>query len=358
MAGWVRHERVEETSPTQPQTTTNIDNCCFVDRQCMTDEEWISGYWALQNGQCNAPTQSQTQSSTETTSTVSSQIDNCCFVDRTCNTDQEWTDGYWAFQNGQCSAPVQTQSQASTQPASVDPGQSDNCCFLGWHCRTDLEWANGFHAYRDNKCGMATPAETADSCCQLGWNCTLEENRLVGRWTVEEGIDCGAPIQVPFDGTIIEGTETFIAQATAALDLLRSKAPHWYAYVVHGLRKIRGVPPGSGTYALLGTINLSTFHAGEATIVLAGAILHETCHSQRILAGLLRYDTEEQRFIEENICETVRTGALEEIDPSRPPNVILQQVIADFFSQGRHFDFNAAAQVERERGLHLLSQNN
>ncbi len=184
MADWVRHERVEETAPTQPQTTTNIDNCCFVDRQCMTDEEWISGYWALQNGQCNAPTQSQIQSSTETTSTVSSQIDNCCFVDRTCNTDQEWTDGYWAFQNGQCSAPVQTQSQASTQPASVDPGQSDNCCFLGWHCRTDLEWANGFHAYRDNQCGMATPAETADSCCQLGWNCTLEENRLVGRWTV------------------------------------------------------------------------------------------------------------------------------------------------------------------------------
>jgi len=38
-------------------TTTapaNIDNCCFVDRQCTTDQEWVDGYRAHQNGQCGA----------------------------------------------------------------------------------------------------------------------------------------------------------------------------------------------------------------------------------------------------------------------------------------------------------------
>ena len=40
MASWVRHERVEATTTTQTQTVSNIDNCCFVDRQCSTDQEW------------------------------------------------------------------------------------------------------------------------------------------------------------------------------------------------------------------------------------------------------------------------------------------------------------------------------
>ena len=39
--------------------------------------------------------------------TQSPKIDNCCFVDRQCTTDQEWTDGYWAFQNNQCVTPAQ-----------------------------------------------------------------------------------------------------------------------------------------------------------------------------------------------------------------------------------------------------------
>lgn len=30
------------------------------------------------------------------------EIDNCCFVDRQCKSEQEWVDGYWAFQNNQC----------------------------------------------------------------------------------------------------------------------------------------------------------------------------------------------------------------------------------------------------------------
>ena len=40
-----------------PTAPSDIDNCCFVDRQCMTEQEWIDGYWAYQNRQCDAQPQ-------------------------------------------------------------------------------------------------------------------------------------------------------------------------------------------------------------------------------------------------------------------------------------------------------------
>ena len=116
MASWVRHTRVED-QPTAP--AAEVDNCCFVDRQCNTDQQWTDGYWAFQNGQCGSPSQTQTQTSTQPVSPGQSQIDNCCFVDRQCNNDQQWIDGYWAFQNGQCAAPSQTQPQTSSTPGSA-----------------------------------------------------------------------------------------------------------------------------------------------------------------------------------------------------------------------------------------------
>ena len=102
--------------------------------------DWVA-YTRVEGGQ-------QTQSQTQT----SSQIDNCCFVDRQCNTDQEWTDGYWAFQNGQCTAPTQVQTTTATQPTSGEPSQVNNCCFAGWNCTTDDDWVAGFHGYQTNQC--------------------------------------------------------------------------------------------------------------------------------------------------------------------------------------------------------------
>ena len=64
MADWVGYTRLGQ-QPAQPapaaneQTPANVDNCCFVDRQCSNDQEWTDGYWAFQNNQCNAPAQSQ-----------------------------------------------------------------------------------------------------------------------------------------------------------------------------------------------------------------------------------------------------------------------------------------------------------
>ena len=79
-------------------------------------------------------------------------IDNCCFVDRQCNSDQDWTAGYWAFQNGQCAAPAPVQSNAPAQSSGGAPANVDNCCFIGWNCNSELDWQAGFHAFQSNQC--------------------------------------------------------------------------------------------------------------------------------------------------------------------------------------------------------------
>ena len=55
-----------------------------------------------------------------------SDVNNCCFVDRQCATDQEWTDGYWAYRRNECSAPAQSPQQTTTQPANTAPAITDN----------------------------------------------------------------------------------------------------------------------------------------------------------------------------------------------------------------------------------------
>ena len=106
-------------------------------------DAWMADWVAYTRVEDNAAT-TQTQ--------ATANIDNCCFVDRQCHSDQDWTEGYWAFQNGQCAAPARTQTQAPTQSASADAATVDNCCFIGWQCATDDDWQAGFQAYQTNQC--------------------------------------------------------------------------------------------------------------------------------------------------------------------------------------------------------------
>ena len=101
MAAWVSHSRVD-AQPTA--TATDIDNCCFVDRQCQSDQEWTDGYWAYQNKQCAAPATTSTVSTVSPPpgATAASDVDNCCFMNRHCRTNQQWVDGYWAYQRNEC----------------------------------------------------------------------------------------------------------------------------------------------------------------------------------------------------------------------------------------------------------------
>lgn len=102
MAEWVGHSRVNGSG-----VPADVDNCCFVDRQCSSDQEWVDGYWAYQNNQCGAPVQSQEQTSAQTPVNLPGQVDNCCYVDRHCSSEQDWINGWFAFQNQQCLMPGQ-----------------------------------------------------------------------------------------------------------------------------------------------------------------------------------------------------------------------------------------------------------
>ena len=126
-------------------------------------------------GGASAQTQLRPQTSAQTVSTAPTSIDNCCFVDRQCNSDQQWEDGYWAFQNGQCPVPAQTQIQTSTQPISKPPAQINNCCFLDRQCVTEEDWEEGWRAWGRLEC-----ASLIDNCCQIGWECHTEADWQIG----------------------------------------------------------------------------------------------------------------------------------------------------------------------------------
>ena len=119
LADWVNFSRVDSIVPTgSQQPTAEIDNCCYFDRECQNDHEWIAGYWAYRNGQCAAPAQPQPATPAQYVASAPATVDNCCYVDRQCQTDDDWLTGYWAFQNNQCpAAPAQqTASSAPTRP--------------------------------------------------------------------------------------------------------------------------------------------------------------------------------------------------------------------------------------------------
>ena len=154
---------------------------------------WLADWVNYSRVDGSAPTGSQQPAA---------QIDNCCFVDRQCQSDHEWTDGYWAYQNGQCAAPAQLQPATVAQPAVSAPAAVDNCCFVDRQCGSDQAWIDGYWAYQNRQCvGSASASVTARS----------------GRWPR------------------IEGSDAFVRHLAATLDLLQSKTPAWYNFVISGM---------------------------------------------------------------------------------------------------------------------------
>lgn len=115
--GWLaKTARVQSTRPVrrvvsgpvepQPVQRSNINNCCFVDRQCMTEDEWTAGYRAYQRNECRVSTVPAQQSgSLPKTTGTDSDVNNCCNLGWNCKTDHEWERGFWNFQVGQCEHP-------------------------------------------------------------------------------------------------------------------------------------------------------------------------------------------------------------------------------------------------------------
>ena len=108
------------------------------------------------------------------------------------------------------------------------------------------------------------------------------------------------------NGVIIEGTESFVARISAALDLLRSRAPRWNAYVTKGpLKIVEAYGSEADGYAHANSIYISPSAAAKPAYILAELLVHEACHVQRTLAGLFRYETRQEQILEEYLCVSV-----------------------------------------------------
>ncbi|MCY3833663.1 MAG: SH3 domain-containing protein [Chloroflexi bacterium] len=232
---------------------------------------------------------------------ASAEIDNCCFVDRQCASQQEWENGYWAFQNHQCPAPAQPLAVNARTPASQIAAGVDNCCFLGMHCASENDWLRGYAAFQRNQCKHP-------------------EVR-------------------------IDGGPRFVAQVEAALDLLKSGAPYWYAYTVNELKEIAEVGEGIlGIDTSARIFYLPPSHAylynnrnlENALVWLAGVLVHEACHIYRHKEGW-RYGTEFERFREEAFCQSVQIKALDVFDPKKRFHSYLQGLVNEYFGRGYKF---------------------
>ena len=319
MADWVPYTRVDgsQQTQTQQQTSSNIDNCCFVDRQCSTNQQWTDGYWAFQNGQCTAPAQSQEQTSTPATGSVPANIDNCCYVNRQCSTDQQWTDGYFAYQNNQCNAPAQSQPQAAGQFQSLSfprtPSNAstvskaslpfDNCCYMHHEtCHSSEDWSNGYWAFQNHQCTHPAPIPSRPS---------------------------------------IEGPANYVYWIEKALELLEIHAPEWLNFVYSsGLRQIVLDPHGGGSSGFLNTSwtfswshspsesyrqNPAWLPGYDEILGMVGVIVHESCHSfqQRT------YTQTSIGWRNELPCVEAQMASIQKIDPGHRWADAMRNVIAN-----------------------------
>ena len=330
MASWVGHTRVEGSEQTVSQPANNIDNCCFVDRQCNSDQQWTDGYWAFQNGQCTAPAQTQTQTSTQPASSSPAQVDNCCFVDRQCATNSEWTDGYYAYQNNQC--PVSTGSQkgaATSSPAPstagnlawtlrmtegvkrllADPSTDpfNNCCFMHHDgtCHSNEDWEHGYWQYQNHQCMHPAPLGTRPA--------------IVGN---------DSPL----------GTAKFTNLVNTALELMRIHAPEWLNYIdISGARQFELLPAdvGGGFFNQQWTIahgyyswqqNDPNWEPDFDYIVgYAGGITHEACHAIK-----QRTYTQTAGWTNEADCVEAQLAVIEAINPNSRDVPWLRNLVASY----------------------------
>ena len=276
MADWVGHTRVSASAPAQTQTQINIDNCCFVNRQCHSDQDWTDGYWAFQNGQCAAP--SQTQPVADTPVTAPTGVDNCCQVNRQCHSDDDWVRGYEDYQNNQCAGAASISSSTSITPITGPfPEDVDNCCFVNRQCHTEPDYVIGYEQFKFGLCHVP---------------------------------DIAGNVR-------IKGSAAFISKTRQALRLLFSREPKWYVYVQQTLRGVTEIPMGgdSGIYPAEAIYrswpNFRSNRTGEShDIWVAGQLVHEACHVHRYKAGL-----QSGGYPGEKACTEIQIQALDDIDP-------------------------------------------
>ena len=350
--------------------SAQVDNCCFVDRQCSTDRQWTEGFYAFQHNQCAPPAQSQPAGS------HSSEIDNCCFVDRQCDSDQDWTDGYWAFQWGQCAVSTPPQPGASAPPVSNVPAHVDNCCGIDRQCYTDWDWTVGYYAFRENQCqgaagsqsiassvsaiGLApnlpsTPlmpegvkrllanptTDPFNNCCYMHHNTCHSDADWQRGWTQYQNNQCSHPLPLGTRPAITGDHPKFTKLVNDALHLIAIHAPQWLPYIDNsGAREFRLMPLGGsgGFYNQSWTIGHEwldwerddpNWHPDRKYIVgYAGGITHEACHAIK-----QRTYTQTNDWRNEADCEEARLEVIESIWPESPDVGWLRASVANYHAR-------------------------
>ena len=271
-----------------------IDNCCFVNRQCATNQEWDAGWHAFQRNECPASQPAAPAAPAPVSAAAGQPIDNCCYVDRQCQSEAEWSDGYHAYQNGQCAAPAQPQPAPPAQPVASAPAIVDNCCFVDRLCQSEAEWAAGYQAFQSGQC--AAPARAVSS----------------------------APTR-----PLIQGSDRFVHHVNVVLDLMEREAPEWYNYAISGLSFIVEVPipdqdmthectalayksqrKATLEACWINKFQLFGWSAKYDQLAAATAIVHEACHIHIGDAGLV-YESE----YEEKLCRERGGGVEIALDP-------------------------------------------
>ena len=311
MADWVAYSRVEGGEPTQGQTTANIDNCCFVDRQCQTDQDWTDGYWAFQSNQCGAPPQTGSPTSSQPVSRAPAEIDNCCFVDRQCHTDLEWAAGYHAFQDNQCRAPGQSGASASSQPAGGVILRTASGIVIGYARGHTILPATSYRILPGRGQSIWT-----NNCCQENWQCNSDQDWAAGYDAFRNG-QCALPGLIS-----IVGDPGFVDQFERSLDLLKNRLPHRYNYVLDGIDKIEGreghltgINPSMRIFFVNPDGHLGNLNSPRVELV-SSVLVHEACHVHRHNAGYrITSGCDREGYIrEEAFCEGMELEVLIELD--------------------------------------------
>lgn len=106
---------------------------------------------------------------------------------------------------------------------------------------------------------------------------------------------------------IIEGSRTFRIWVNGGLELLQTKAPQWYDFVINATRKIRELPPGAGVHVQSQTHETAwdskDYPSALKIFTIAREMAHEACHIYRYLAGNPEWNPAEPRHSERECVE-------------------------------------------------------
>ena len=154
--------------------------------------------------------------------------------------------------------------KATSSEGAREPSDIDNCCFVNRQCATDQEWVDGYWAYQRNEC-PAQPRPGTSSAPVAG------------------------------HAISIQGSPLFINHISEALNLLRTRSPKWYNYVISGANAIvqdNGIFGGGLAGLLTRTVLLPPYGYLITTsdddfnvANVASTLVHEACHIHRHDAG-------------------------------------------------------------------------